>query len=54
MEVYLWGLNTQHQIRNNNKKRIKIPQKISIPISINTVCFSKSIMMVLSNAGDVY
>ena len=54
MQVYLWGLNTNHQIRNNGKKRIKIPQKLSIPISINSVCFSKTMMLILSSYGDVY
>lgn len=54
MQVYLWGANTHYQIRSSHKKRIKIPHKVSLPISIHTVCFSKSSMMVLSTHGDLY
>ena len=54
MQVYLWGLNTNHQIRPNGKKRIKIPQKMAMPITVSSVCFSKSLMMILSPNGDVF
>lgn len=50
MQVYIWGRNN----KNNGKKRIKIPQKVTFPVPINSVCFSKLKMLILSSYGDVY